>query len=84
MKVTHRLEVVAVCPVDKAGDVYAVTIRCRRVLFVEDILKAVKELNAKPTTQEEFTQGLHRKLAAEVETAGYHSGVYTTVICGGE
>jgi hypothetical protein len=83
VQVEHTFEVVATCPVDKAGDVYQVTVRCGRVIFVEDIWAAVKKLNEKPTTQEEFNQNLHRELAAEVETLGWHSGVTTRVVCGG-
>jgi hypothetical protein len=84
MRVEHTLEAVAVCPVDKAGDRYEVRVRCNRVLPVEDILKAVAEANAKPLYQEAFTQMLSRLLAAEVETVGWHSGVTTRVVCGGE
>lgn len=83
MRVEHTFEVVATCPVDEAGDVYRVTVRCGRVVLVEDIWAAVKKLNEKPTTQEQFTQNLHRELAAEVETLGWHSGVTTRVVCGG-
>lgn len=82
MLVEHTLEVVATCPVDKAGDCYTVRVRCRRVIFVEAIWAAVKKLNAAPVTQEEFTERLARELAAEVETVGYHSGVLTRVVCG--
>lgn len=83
MQVEHSFEVVATCPVDQAGDMYQVTVRCGRVIFVEAIWAAVKKLNEKPTTQEQFTQNLHRELAAEVETLGWHSGVRTRVTCGG-
>lgn len=83
MLVEHTLEVVATCPVDKAGDCYTVKVRCRRVIFVEKILEAVKKLNEKPVTQEQFTEALSRELAAEVETLGWHSGVLTRAVCGG-
>lgn len=83
MRVEHRLEVVATCPVDKAGDCYQVVVRCGRVIEVESIWAAVKRINATPQYQEIFTQQLARELAAEVETVGWHSGVETRVVCGG-
>ena len=83
MRVEHTLEVVAVCPVDNAGDRYRVTVRCNRTIPVEDILKAVKECSSAPCYQEDFTQALSRSIVAEVESAGYHSGVWTVVVCGG-
>lgn len=84
MRVEHTLEVVAVCPVDKAGDRYTVTVRALRVIPVEDIIAAVKQANSTPLYQEDFTEHLHRLLAAEVESVGWHSGVHTRVVCGGE
>jgi heterodisulfide reductase subunit C len=83
MRVEHTLEVVAVCPVDKAGDRYTCVVRCGRVIPVEKILGMVAEMNAKPLYQEDFTDRLSRALAAEVETVGWHSGVMTRVVCGG-
>lgn len=83
MKVEHQFEATAKCPVDGKPDVYTVTVRADRVIKVEDILAAAKSLVGKPIFQEDFTQELHRKLACEVETMGYHSGVRTKVTCGG-
>jgi GTP cyclohydrolase I len=82
LRVTHHLEAVAVCPVDKAGDRYDVRVKVGRVLMVEEILKAVKEAGEKPLTQEAFTQELARLLAARVKTTGWHSGIRTVVKCG--
>lgn len=82
MIVEHQLEITAVCPVDRKPDVYSCLIRCRRVLPVEDILAAVKDLGSEPIYQEDLTQRLHRRLACEVETIGFHSGVRTRVVCG--
>lgn len=79
----YQLEAVATCPADKKPDVYRVTVRCHRVIPVEEILAAVKSLSEKPQYQEQFTQELHRILAAEVETVGWHSGVRTRCVCGG-
>jgi hypothetical protein len=84
MKVEHTLEVTAVCPEDKKPDVYRCTVRARRVIPVEDIIAAVeKAKGGGPLYQEELTRELHRLIAAEVETVGWHSGVQTRVICGG-
>ena len=84
MRVEHRLAVVATCPVDKLPDIYQCSVRTTRTIKVEDILKAVGELTKKSLFQEEFTQRLHRLLACEVETTGWHSGVLTRVVCGAE
>ena len=82
MKVEHTLEVVARCPVDGLPDVYTLTVRASRVVRVEDILTAVAALAGETLFQEDVTQRLHRDLACEVETVGYHSGVLTRVVCG--
>ena len=82
MKVEHTVEVVALCPVDGLPDVYTLTVRAARVVKVEDILAAVGQVRAERLFQEEVTQRLHRELACEVETIGYHSGVRTRVVCG--
>lgn len=84
MKVEHSLEVVALCPVDSLPDVYRLTVRAARVIKVEDILAAAQKLATEKLYQEDLTQRLHRELACEVETVGYHSGVRTVVVCGGE
>ena len=83
MMVEHRLVVTATCPVDGGGDVYWVTVRTHRVMKVEDILEAVKELTSQPAFQESMTESLHRRLSCEVESVGWHSGVQTRVVCGG-
>ena len=78
----YQVEVVAKCPVDNCPDLYRCTVRSRRIIPVETILKAIAELNDKPRYQEEFTERLHRSLAAQVETTGHHSGVKTRCVCG--
>lgn len=83
MKVEHTLEVVAICPVDDLPDVYTLTVRATRVVKVEDILGAAAALASLKLYQEDLTQRMHRTLACEVETVGYHSGVRTRVVCGG-
>lgn len=82
MKVIHKLQITAICPVDNLPDVYECTITARRIIKVEDILAAVEEVKAKPAFQEEICQELHRKLACKVRLIGYHSGVETKVMCG--
>ena len=81
MRVEHSLTVTAKCPVDSKPDVYEVVIRASRLVNVEDILAAVAENTKQPVFQEALTELLHRDLACEVETRGYHSGVLTVVIC---
>ena len=83
MKAEHVLDVVALCPVDGLPDVYRMTVRASRVIKVEDILAASKTLAEERLFQEELTQRMHRLLACEVETVGYHSGVRTRIVCGG-
>ena len=82
MTIEHSLEIVALCPVDGLPDVYRAIVRTRRVIKVEDILKAAATLSTKKLFQEDLTQRLHRLLACEVETVGSHSGVQTRVVCG--
>lgn len=82
MRVEHTLEVVALCPVDGLPDVYTLTVRAARVVKVEEILSAAAALAGESLFQEELTQRVHRSLACEVETVGYHSGVRTRVVCG--
>lgn len=83
MRVEHRLEVVAICPVDGLLDVYTMTVRASRVIKVEDILTAAETFASLKLFQEELTQRMHRAIACEIETIGYHSGVMTRVVCGG-
>lgn len=82
MKVQHRLQMKAICPVDQRPDCYEMLVRAQRLVKVEDILTAVAKVTTEATYQEDLTQALSRELAAEVETRGWHSGVETVVICG--
>lgn len=84
MKVRHKLTVQAKCPVDQKRDVYTCYVYTTTTIKVEDIQAAVAELtkNDAPVFQEQFTQDLHRALAAKVKTIGYHSTVQTVVIAG--
>lgn len=82
MKIEHSLEITAICPIDSLPDVYAMTVRAQRIIKVEDILEVISRLAGESLFQEEVTQRIHRMLACEVETVGYHSGVRTRVICG--
>lgn len=84
MRVEYTLEAVAACPADHKPDVYTVTVRTGRTIPVEQILAAAAELATSELYQEEFTRELHRRLAAEVETVGWHSGVKTRVVVGGD
>ena len=84
MIVEHRLEISALCPVDGKPDVYRCVVTTARVIDVESILKAVDSLKDRKIYQEELTQELHRILAARVETTGWHSGVTTRVVVGGD
>ena len=82
MRVEHRLIVTALCPLDGVTDVYALIIRARHVVPVEDIRALVATCAGEQLFQENLTERLHRALACEVETIGYHSGVRTCVVCG--
>lgn len=82
MKCEYSLWVHCVCPVDKKPDVYRVTVRSRRTIPVEEILKAAKAMENTPQFQEQLTEELHRILAAEVESVGHHSGVRCVCVCG--
>jgi hypothetical protein len=55
-----------------------------RVIKVEDILAAAAAFAGRAIFQEDLTRELHRTLAADVETIGWHSGVRTRVRIGGE
>jgi len=82
MRVTYSLEITAICPVDSKPDVYECVIESRRVIPVEDILKAAQTVKNMVSYQEEICQELHRSLACCVRLTGYHSGVRTDVVCG--
>jgi hypothetical protein len=82
MRVTHTLQITAICPVDDKPDVYECVVTAKRVIPVEDILAAANEVKDMKAYQEDICQELHRKLACEVKLTGYHSGVLTEVICG--
>ena len=80
----YQLEAVAVCPADKKRDIYTVTVRSSRLIPVEEIVAAIKAQELIEQYQEDYTHKLHRILAAEVETVGYHSGVRVRCVCGSQ
>ncbi len=82
MLVEHRFTLQAKCPVDQKPDIYTVIVRTYRTVPVETILEAAKSIADKPAFQEELTESLRRAIACEVETHGWHSGVFTKVVCG--
>jgi len=79
MNVKHKLEIVALCPVNGEKDCYKMTVRTKRVIYVEKILKLVDKYKKKKISQEELTHKIARKLGASVTTIGFHSGVKTKV-----
>lgn len=83
MKVTHTLEITAICPVDGKPDVYLCKVEATRVVEVEKIIAKSVEFNRSWIYQEDLCQELHRALACKVTLIGYHSGVRTEVTCGG-
>jgi NADPH-dependent 7-cyano-7-deazaguanine reductase QueF len=83
VRVEHTLDVTATCPVDGLPDFYVLTVTASRVIKVEDIIAITAQLATEKLFQEELTQRVHRALACEVGTVGYHSGVRTRVVCGG-
>ena len=82
MTAEYSLEVFALCPVDGKPDIYACTVRSGRTIQVEDIIAVREELRAAKLFQEDLTAELHRRLAAQVETVGWHSGVRARVVAG--
>lgn len=79
---TYEIEMTCVCPVDDLPDVYSLTVTARRVIPVEDILKAVSEFREKKMYQEDLCQSLHRRINACCVLVGYHSGVRVRSQCG--
>ena len=83
MRVTHEIEIACRCPSDNLPDVYALTVECRRVVKVEDIIAVTDEAAGMTLFQEDLAVWLHRRLNARVTLAGTHYGrVRTTVIAG--
>ena len=78
----YELEITCACPVDADPDVYQMTVKSRRTIPVEEILKAVNELTKEKLFQEDLCYKLHRRINACVTLVGYHSGVKTTSIAG--
>lgn len=83
MVVEHLLEISALCPVDHKPDHYTCRVVSGRTIPVEEILAVAADFRSREMFQEDLTAEFHRRLAAPVETVGYHSGVRTTVRCGG-
>jgi hypothetical protein len=81
MKVTHRLQVRALCPVDGKPDVYDCRIVTTRTIPVEEIIAAAEAMKKEKVMQEELCMRLARELGCEVILTGLHSGVATEVIC---
>lgn len=84
MLAEYRLHVVSGCPADHKLDCYDCVIRSSRTITAESIQEAVASFRERKLYQEDLTQELHRMLAAEVETIGWHSGVMVRVRCGGD
>lgn len=82
MLVTHKFTISCSCPVDGGADTYAVTVRARRCIKVEDIDREARRLASVQQFQEDLTRDLARCIGAEVTTVGFHSGFKTTVVCG--
>ncbi len=82
MTAEYALEVFALCPLDDKPDIYACTVRSGRTIQVEEILAVREALRGEKLFQEDLTAELHRRLAAQVETVGWHSGVRTRVVAG--
>jgi hypothetical protein len=82
MRVVHSLQITSICPVDEKPDVYECFVIAKRVIPVEDILKATADVKNMKAYQEDICQELHRRLACEVRLVGYHQGVRTEVVCG--
>lgn len=69
---TYTLQATCTCPADGKGDVYAITIESRRMLWTNVIGEAALALTSQRIPQEEFTRALARELGARVTTRGVH------------
>lgn len=78
----YELEITCVCPVDDRPDVYEMQVVSRRVIPVEEIMKAVADAKSDKLYQEDLCQKLHRRINACVTLIGWHSGVRTISTCG--
>lgn len=81
MRITHRLQVRATCPVDGKRDEYSVRVDVTEVVPVEAILDTVRLFTREPIFQEDLTRAIHLKTGGRVTSRGVHSGVRTTVVC---
>ena len=81
MKIKHELTHFAQCP-HGGEDCYTITVKTDRLLPVEDILAALKEM-PQPIYQEDLTRQLAERVRARVKTVGLHSGVETTCVAVG-
>ena len=79
---TYEIEVTCICPVDDLPDVYHLTITARRVIPVEDLIKAVSDVKEQKLYQEDLCQSLHRRVNACCVLVGFHSGVRVRSQCG--
>lgn len=73
---TYELSIRAMCPSDNLPDWYEMRVESNRLILVEDVLAAVKDLGA--IYQEDLTRQIARRLGAKVTTVGYHYGVKVT------
>lgn len=74
---TYQLKVGTTCPVNGANITIEVSIVSEETIMVEDILKAVAEVDQE-ITQEDLTEALSVSLGTLVTTVGYHHGVTIT------
>ncbi len=75
----YFLTIRCACPVDGTKDLYWVVIKSPSMVPVELFLDYVRETASKKQFQEELTADLAKRFGCEVETRGFHSGVYTVV-----
>lgn len=67
------------CPADGTRDRYWAVIKSPSMVPVELFLDYAREVESKMQFQEELTADLAKRFGCEVETRGFHSGVYTVV-----
>jgi len=82
MRNTYSFTLTAKCPVDGSQDVYQVAVISNRMVPVESILVASRELTIHPDYQEALCQRLATELKSRVEMIGVHSGVVVKTKCG--
>lgn len=79
MTATHAFTLGAVCPVNGDNDHYECRVTVRRAVTCEEVQAVAAGVAGRTLYQEELTQRLADRLAAEVTTVGWHRAGDTTL-----